>query len=67
MHRGMKDLCCNWKKTKRVNKGNLTSRLKTKVQDSFERDEKQQGYRWYQGDNNKKENEKAKSNIVEYN
>lgn len=39
MHRGMKDLCCNWKKTKRVNKGNLTSRLKTKVQDSFERDE----------------------------
>lgn len=39
MHRGMKDLCCNWKKTKRVNKGNLTSRLKTKVQDFFERDE----------------------------
>lgn len=35
----MKDLCCNWKKTKRVNKGNLTSRLKTKIQDFFERDE----------------------------
>lgn len=39
MHRGMNDLCFNWKKTKRVKKGNLTSRLKTKVQNFFERDD----------------------------
>lgn len=35
----MKDLCYNWKKTNRAKRGNLTFRLKSKIQNFYERDD----------------------------